>query len=455
MASVNPGNSTQATEALMGNPTSASQPIEAAPTPAQGKPAAAQTSGQKASQKASEQPAEQTTDRPGDKLVVRPIQYRDLDDLARLLQDRNGSSATIAQASCNRLRRWFGPLKILSWLPNPWRYLACIRVAEQRRQLNGAIQVTPINRSRTTWQVNWVIASGGLKADGNLALANEVGSQMLRSCLADLLEARTWIAETDVNDDAALALYRHNGFQPLAQLTDWFMSPELIKTLADRPADLPNWLPVSNADAQLLYQLDTVAMPPLLRQVFDRHPQDFQRGISRTMAQAIGHSLQQTECLRGYVFEPQRKAAIGYLELTLNHRDDAPHSAHLAVHPAYTWLYPELMSQMAQLATQAPAKGITLTSADYQPEREAFLERVQADRVAHRLLMSRSVWHKLRETRYLSLEGLQLSDVLPGLQPNRSPIPGRITISPPTSYWPIQDSSDTWGDAPWPTEFPR
>ncbi len=445
MASVNPGNGPTVTSDVTSqaagttspgasNHSSPSNPKKSAPETSLGSPP--------------ERSAEKDN-----KVVVRPIQYRDLDEIERLVESVDSSTAQLAQASCSKLRRWFGPMKLLSWLPNPWRYMACIRVAEQRRQLQGAIQVTPVNRSRTTWQVNWVTATGGLKADGNLALASEVGSQLLRSCLADLLEARTWVAETDVNDEAALALYRHNGFQPLAHLTDWFISPELIKTLAERPADLPNWLPVGNADAQLLYQLDTVAMPPLLRQVFDRHPQDFQRGLSRSMAQAIGHSLHQTECLRGYVFEPQRKAAIGYLELTLNHREDRPHAAHLAVHPAYTWLYPELMAQMAQLAAQAPEKGITLTSADYQPEREAFLERVQADRIAHRLLMSRSVWHKLRETRYLSLEGLQLSDVLPGLQPNRTPVPGRITIIPP-AYWPSQDDSD-WSDAPWPTEFPR
>lgn len=40
--------------------------------------------------------------------------------------------------------------------------------------------------------------------------------------------------------------------------------------------------------------------------------------------------------------------------------------------------------------------------------------------------MSRSVWHKVRESK-LSLEGLQLSDVLQSLQPARKPIPSRIS----------------------------
>ena len=42
------------------------------------------------------------------------------------------------------------------------------------------------------------------------------------------------------------------------------------------------------------------------------------------------------------------------------------------------------------------------------------------------LLMSRSVWHKIRETK--RLEGIQLSEVLQGLKPARTPIPSRISI---------------------------
>jgi hypothetical protein len=43
-------------------------------------------------------------------------------------------------------------------------------------------------------------------------------------------------------------------------------------------------------------------------------------------------------------------------------------------------------------------------------------------------MMSRSVWHKLRESKLVSLDGLQLSDMLQGLQPAGKPIPGRMSI---------------------------
>ena len=48
-----------------------------------------------------------------------------------------------------------------------------------------------------------------------------------------------------------------------------------------------------------------------------------------------------------------------------------------------------------------------------------------ATAVEQTLLMSRSVWHKIKETK--PLEGLQLSGVLQGLKPARAPIPSRIS----------------------------
>jgi hypothetical protein len=127
------------------------------------------------------------------------------------------------------------------------------------------------------------------------------------------------------------------------------------------------------------------------------------------------------------VFEPQRKAAIGYFQVQLSRNGHQPHVAQLTVHPAYTWLYPELLSQMARLVQDFPVQSLQLASADYQPEREAYLEQFGAVRVEHSLLMSRSVWHKLRESKLVSLEGLQLSEMLQSFQPTRKPVPGRMS----------------------------
>jgi len=360
-------------------------------------------------------------------IITRPVQYRDLEAVEKLLigaMDTNCCSRSIdSSRQLQRIRHWYGPLKLLNLFPNRLQHLFRTYVAEQHNQIRGVIQISPFNCSRTTWRVDRIALEANPGAKG-------VGSQLLRYCFETILEARTWLLEVDINHADALSLYRQNGFQPLAQMTYWAITPERVQELAGQEPNLPNLLPVSNADAGLLYQLDTAAMPPFVRQVFDRRDRDFKVGLFSSVIAGVRQRLNHAETVSGYVFEPQRKAAIGYFQVRLCRDATQPHEAQLTVHPAYTWLYPELLTQMARLA-QLSSQTLQLVSADFQPEREEYLERVGAQRVEHTLMMSRSVWHKVRESKPVFLEGLQLSDVLQGLQPNRKPVPGRIAILQP------------------------
>jgi hypothetical protein len=347
---------------------------------------------------------------------IRPAQYRDTETLLSLTEinelSLQRSSLGVSNQSIipeNHLYRLF---KLLNWWPNsPFLYVA----ENSNSELQGLIQVSPFNNSRSTWRVEQVKAAN-----------QEIGSQLLRYCLEKVWEARTWVLEVNVNDKDTLAIYRHNGFQPLAQMTYWTIEPNLLPQLAELETELPNLLPISNADAQLLYQLDCVSMPPLLRQVFDRNPNDFKIGFFESLISKFNQWCEKKEVVRGYVFEPQRKAAIGYFNLNLSLDASYPHQGELTVHPAYTWLYPKLISQMAQVVLNYPAQSLEVVSADYQHEREEYLNKSSAQPLERTLLMSRSVWHKLKETQR---EGIQLSEVLQGLQPiPRTPIPSRMTL---------------------------
>lgn len=357
-------------------------------------------------------------------VVIRPIQYRDLEGIERLCTsfeaEKPVAAAEIYRQQLHLLRRWYGLLKCLSLVPNPFQYSFWMYVAEQCRSVQGVIQVSPFNRTRSTWRVERVAVEAQVRAQG-------IGSQLLRHCFEAIGEARAWLLEVDVNDKDALALYRQNGFQTLAQLTYWEIEPDLLQELAQSEPDLPNLLPVSNADAQLLYQLDTASMPPLVRQVFDRNTHDFKSSFFGALIEGMKQWINKTEVVSGYVYETQRKAAIGHFQVRICRRGKQPHVATLTVHPAYTWLYPELLSQLARIAQDFPKQALQLASADYQPEREEYLQQIGASEVKHTLMMSRSVWHKLRESKFVSLEGLQWPEVLQGLQPARKPIPGGMS----------------------------
>lgn len=361
--------------------------------------------------------------------VIRPFQSSDWEAIEQLAQKASNNDCQSCSAALipqlQQVRRWYWLLKFLSWFPNPSQYRFCVYVVQACQQIHGLIKVAPFNRTRSTWRVEQVLVDANVPQQENLSTTQDLGSRLLRHCFETIWEARTWILEANIHHKTALALYRQNGFQPLAQMTYWAIAPELLEPLATREPDLPNLLPVSNADAQLLYQLDTWATPPLVRQVFDRHLQDFKTSFLNGLVENFQQWFHHTEIVSGYVFEPQRKAAIGYFRLKLRNNGDQPHEAELTVHPAYTWLYPELLSQMARIVQSLPIQSLHLASADYQPEREEYLEKLGAERIEHTLLMSRSVWHKLREAK--PLEGLQLSEVLQGLQRARTPIPSRFS----------------------------
>lgn len=374
-------------------------------------------------------------------ILIRPLQYRDLESIDSLTSNSSkteqGNTEFSLAEQLRQARSWYGLLKFLSYFPNPFQHLFAGYVAEVQEsgKIDGFVQVSPFNSSRSTWRVERILVEeSGIQPD-LVTDPQGVGSQLLRFCFERIWEARTWLLEINIHEKNLLALYRQNGFQPLAQMTYWSLSPELLVQLAENEPDLPNLLPVSSADAQLLYQLDCVSMPPLMRQVFDRHTQDFKSRFLASLVNKIQHWCLQRSVVSGYVFEPQRKAAIAYFKLILSKDGSRPHQAELTVHPAYTWLYPKLLFQMARLVQGLPVQSLELVSADYQHEREEYLDQLGAQRAEHTLLMSRSVWHKLKETK---LERLQLSEMLQGLQPvPGNPIPSRI------SWLKLSESADT------------
>ena len=365
------------------------------------------------------------------KLSIRPVQYRDLEIIeAHCKTEAEFGHAIDSPLLTERLknfRSWYGLFKLISIFPNPFRYHLCAYVAELakgNKSLLGFIQIAPFNETRSTWRVQQVLMPS-VEDSATLNLdPKTVGSQLLRHCFEAILEARTWVLEVDATEKDALALYRQNGFQPLAHLTYWSLPATLISQLAQKNSEIANLLPLSSADAQLRYQLDCVSMPPLLRQVFDRHIQDFKSSFLSSCINKIQQWCTQTQIVSGYVFEPQRKAAIGYFKLSICKDGSNAHQAELTVHPAYTWLYPQLLAHMAHLVQPFPAQSLQLASADYQHEREEYLDKLGAEQSRHGLLMSRSIWHKLKEARS---EGLQLPEVLQGLQTlPRTPIPTRM-----------------------------
>ncbi|HIK24540.1 MAG TPA: GNAT family N-acetyltransferase [Thermosynechococcus sp. M46_R2017_013] len=227
-------------------------------------------------------------------LMIRPLTYRDVEVVEQRLCHEGIHDQGFGLPSLGN--GWMtSPLHLLQWLTGMSKQR--IYVAERDNQVLGVVQVAPFNENRTTWQVQQLAAQE----------FTEVGTQLLRHCFSTLVEARTWIVEINIDHREALDLYRQNGFQPLAHLTYWQISVDQLTELAQGTPSLPNLLKVTNADARLLHELDTMSMPALVRQVFNRHYRDFQTGLLDWLQHGLASWSQQVQVHRAYVFEPQRK----------------------------------------------------------------------------------------------------------------------------------------------------
>jgi ribosomal protein S18 acetylase RimI-like enzyme len=359
-------------------------------------------------------------------LIIRPAQLGDLEAveeiLAQAFDEEYSSRSVDIRRQVRRLRQWYGPLKTLTLFPNRFQHMFTVHVAELKGKIQGVIQVSPFNHSRSTWRVDHIAVAPSAQRQG-------VGSRLLKHCMEHFREARTWILEVNIHNKGAMALYRRNGFQPLAQITYWSIPADILAALSQHEPKLPNLVPVTNRDAYAIYQLDTGSMPATVRQVYDREVNDFRTSPLDWLLEQAKCAISQTERVEVCVYEPERKTAIGYFNLKLDRTGQQPHVAKLTVHPAYTWLYPELMAKMAQLTQAHPPQSLALASTDYQPEREEFLLKLGAQDVERTLLMSRSVWHKIRESRFFSWDSAYLNAVLRGLQV-KQPVPERFEGPP-------------------------
>jgi len=368
-------------------------------------------------------------------ILIRRVQFLDLEAIRMLCETsasvghtpREGLRLSSTLLSTDEIQSWYGPVRLLGLFPNRYQHLFDVYVAQVEGRVVGMIQVSPVNITKTSWRIDRLIVHEEFAHQ-------QVGLLLMGWVFEYYRNARTWILEVNINDKVALGIAREKGFQSLAEQSYWHLSPVILKELAQQETAPLQLLPVSNADAQLLCELDTATMPPIVRNVYDRHTEDFRRNYLQRVTDAVGLSLGQRERVSRYVFEPQRRVAIGAFDLHL-YREQAyhPHRVRLWVHPAYTWLYAPLLQTVAQISHHYPAQGLEISSADYQPEREAYLGAVGAEVTERTLLMSRSVWHKLRESRN-PLENLSLPEMLPKWQPVRNPLPNRVQheeIDPP------------------------
>ncbi len=361
--------------------------------------------------------------------LIRRAQFLDFEAITALCADHGPEIG----ATLEQIRAWYGPVRLLSFFPNRYQHLFDVYVAQVEGKVVGLIQVSPLNATQTTWRINRLVVNPEFSSQ-------QIGILLLGWVFEYYRNARTWVIEVGIHDKETLALCREKGFQSLAEHSLWYLAPHALAQITTQESSPVQLLPMSNADAGLVCELDTATMPPIIRNIYNRHLEDFRRNYLQRLTDGIGLLLTQQERVSRYIYEPQRKVAMGAFDLHLQRAANItqPHRVTLWVHPAYTWLYGPLMHALGQICRHYTHAGLIIASADYQPEREAYLESLGATINDRTLLMSRSVWPKVRESRN-PLENLTIPDVLPRWRPAQNPVPNQVQHQEPDQPPPTQN----------------
>jgi hypothetical protein len=144
-------------------------------------------------------------------LKIRSIQYRDLNSVSALLQERLSIQFNSRQAillrKVQKYQSFYGLLQLSKLLPIPLSTDFYVYVAEKDEQIQGLVQIAPFNQTRSTWRVEQVLINYNTSISHLLIGNRSIGSQLLRHCFEKIWEARTWILEVNINEKKIPLVY--------------------------------------------------------------------------------------------------------------------------------------------------------------------------------------------------------------------------------------------------------
>ncbi|MFM7634400.1 MAG: hypothetical protein ACKO7Z_02205 [Cyanobacteriota bacterium] len=276
-----------------------------------------------------------------------------------------------------------------------------VAFAPRSQDALGLIVSRRLNRSGSCWQLQHLRTIPATER-------RRLGGALLRSAIQRARGARSWIAEGSSLDPDRLALLREQGFQPLRtdQLWRWQPSGAALPGATALPAEL-KLQPLNGRNAALVWHLEQAACPAQLRQLLDRRVEDL---------------LDQSQGRGWLLLDPSRRQAVAAARWVGDH---AGGGHDLALTLQEGWQH--LLGNGADLLLRHAAEhlgghGLWLRCDVRDQARQAWLERLGAERRDERVLMARSVWSRPSQP-LLVRSGGPIEAVLEQLQPGRRPLP--------------------------------
>jgi ribosomal protein S18 acetylase RimI-like enzyme len=246
-----------------------------------------------------------------------------------------------------KIESFYPLVRALSLFPNPYQHVFTVHVLEDEGQIAAMAQLSPRNQNQSRWHIDNIAVHPDFRGRGL--------AQAILNGVFDYYRERgalRFTLEVDLANTPAIKLYEKLGFRRYSTLTYFKLMPKrLAKYKEPEESVLPEGLRERRpADTKPIWELYQDAIPPYIRVVEDRSPQDVALSPLQLGAEWLKKSLKRSQALH-LVVEDSHNRIVASLDLFAQLRS-LPHVIQMTVHPGHGHLAePLLKYALNQLAS--------------------------------------------------------------------------------------------------------
>lgn len=241
-------------------------------------------------------------------------------------------------------------VRLLSLFPNPYQHVFTVHVAEVEDRIAAMAQMSPRNDQQTRWHVDNIAVHPDFRGKG-------LAQQLLNDVFAYYSErgALRFTLEVDVENAPAIRLYEKLGFRRFSTLYYHKMSPKQLGKYRDLESVTvhPGLRERRPSDTEAVWELYQQSIPPYIRVVEDRSPEDFAISPVQQGTEWLKKSLKRSQAIHWVVEDSHRQCLAAAVDIYAQLRE-LPHVIQLTIHPAYGDMAEPLLkfalNQLAQVS---------------------------------------------------------------------------------------------------------
>ncbi|MFN8655702.1 MAG: GNAT family N-acetyltransferase [Candidatus Obscuribacterales bacterium] len=285
------------------------------------------------------------------------------------------------------------------WLPCQYHLSQSIYVAREDGVVLGFIVLSAASKSKQCWKVENLVVHPEHRGRG-------LAQELLRYVFAQFGSQGVahFIAEVSCSNDAALSLFAHCGFCRSARVTYY----QIDRKDAQVQEVESEFRLASYASKNGLFQLHQEVLPPDLRLVFERVPDDYRVGekLAFTSVERKRNKFMRKRVWYWVSQDPERRVLSSAVKVMAE--PDVGYRLEFAVHPGWKHLAADLVNfaVMQLQKPEYPDLPIWAKVCDFEPEVDEAVQAVGFERTGEFFLLSREHWTRAKHPRVRRVEGV-------------------------------------------------